>query len=284
MKKKLILQPGKMGDIVITTPIAQYYADQGYDIYWPVFDNYIGYFDQFPDINTFSLSSSMNPYVYYTNKRIDANDPSVFINAGVDFFQKLSQWFAQQHDQDQYEILDFCFTFPGHFNNVNNQMTTIFAERNRNWIDLKYFLANVPLQERWNYKWTRNLDKEKKLYQFITSYAKEKYGSEEYSIVHQYQNGKPLPVLDVINPINFSYIKGYEIYDWTLVLEKAQSIVCVDSCLANYVEVIPELKSVKKHYLGSEEPHFHPYMRNILLNNWENHSSSDIDYNGFAVR
>ena len=283
MKKKLILQPGKMGDIVITTPIAQYYADQGYEVVWPVFDNYIDYFKQFPDIKTFSLGVSMNPYVYYTNTRIDANNPDVFIMAGVEFFRKLAAWLTKQPDQEEYEVLDFCFTFPGHRNDINNQMTQIFSKRNRNWIDLKYFLANVPLQERWNYSWTRDLEKEQKLYNFITSYAKEKYGSEKYSIVHQYKNGKKLPDVEVSNPINFSYIKGYEIYDWTMVLENAQAIMCVDSCLANYVEVIPSLKKVTKHYLGSEEPHFHPYMRNILINNWINHSESDVAYNEFSL-
>ena len=129
----------------------------------------------------------------------------------------------------------------------------------------------------------RNHEKENKLYDFIKSYAQKKYNSDEYSIVHKYKGGKDLKTVDVPNPISFSYIKGYEIYDWTTVLENAKSIVCVDSCLANFVEVVPSLRDVEKHYLGSEEPHFHGYMRNILLNNWVNHSDSKIDYGGFSL-
>ena len=34
---------------------------------------------------------------------------------------------------------------------------------------------------------------------------------------------------------------------------------------------------------GSEEPHFHNYMRNILVNNWKNHSGTEINYGGFSL-
>ena len=282
-KTKIILQPGKMGDIVITTPIALYYRDKGYNIIWPVFDNYKNYFDAFDGIEAVTLGCEMNPYAYYNNQRIDRSNPNVFIETGVDFFQKLQKWVFSHEDQKSFEILDFCFTFPGHSNDVNNQLTRIFADRNRNWIDLKYYLANVPLEKRWNLKWNRNKEKENKLYEFMKSYAKKKYGSEEYSIVHNYKGGKQLKEIDVVNPINFSFIKGYEIYDWTTVLENSKSIVCVDSCLANFVEVVPELYDVEKHYLGSEEPHFHNYMRNILVNNWKNHSGTEINYGGFSL-
>lgn len=282
-KKKIIIQPGKMGDIVITTPIAKHYHEMGYEIVWPVFDNYKNYFDAFDYINSITVGASMDPYSYYQNTRIDRNDPNVFLNAGVQFFQNLLKWYEGLPNPQDYEMLDFCFTFPGHAHPVNNQLCQIFQKRNRNWIDLKYYLANTPLQKRWNLEWQRNHEKENKLYDFIKSYAQKKYNSDEYSIVHKYKGGKDLKKVDVPNPISFSYIKGYEIYDWTTVLENAKSIVCVDSCLANFVEVVPSLRDVEKHYLGSEEPHFHAYMRNILLNNWVNHSDSKIDYGGFSL-
>ena len=101
--------------------------------------------------------------------------------------------------------------------------------------------------------------------------------------MHNYKGGRTLPEVEVKNPINFSYIKGYEIYDWYKVLLGSQSIVCVDSCLSHFVDVVPEFKNIKKHYLGCEQVHFHAYMRNILLNNWNNHSDGDISYNGFEL-
>ena len=42
MKKKTIgiIQPGKLGDLIICLPIAKYYHDQGYEVHWPVFSNF----------------------------------------------------------------------------------------------------------------------------------------------------------------------------------------------------------------------------------------------------
>ena len=280
-KKAILIQPGKMGDLIATTPIAKHYSDLGYEIYWPVFDNYKHYFKAFPYIKAVTFNVKMNPGAYYNNQRIDRAAPNVFLDTGISFFKKLHEW--TKSEPGDYKILDFCFTFPGHSNRDNNLLTKEFAKHKRNWIDLKYHLAGVPLKSRWKYEWKRDKKKEEELYNFIINFAKKKYGSEKYSIVHSYVGGNKLKEIDVENPINFSYIAGYEVYDWYKVLKNAQSIVCVDSCLTHFVEVVPTLADVEKHYLGSEEPHFHDYMRNILLNNWINHSNSDIYYDGLIL-
>ena len=278
-KKALFIQPGKLGDLVVTTPIAKAYHENGYEVHWPVFDNFKNYFDSFDYVKSFTFGSKIDSHAYYRNQRVDSASPDAFVNAGIDFFGKLNNWLKENNDE--FEIVDFCFTFPGHGNLNNNNLTNVFTEQNRNWIDLKYHLANVPLEKRWDYKWNRDENKEEKLHEFILDFSKKKYNSEKYSIVHEYRGGRKLKKVDVVNPISFSYVKGYEIYDWYKVLLNAESIVCVDSCLSHFVEVVPELKDVEKHYLGSEEFHFHPYMRNILLNNWKNYSDGDISYGGF---
>ena len=137
---------------------------------------------------------------------------------------------------------------------------------------MKYDTTAVPLRERWNLQYTRDVEKENKLFEFIKNYSMKKYGSLDYSIVHSYDS-KNLPNYKPKNPINFSYIKGYEITDWLKVLESAKEIVCVDSCLCNYVEVMPSLKDVKKIYLGTEESHYNPVMRNILFISFQNLST-----------
>jgi len=281
-KKALFIQPGKLGDLVVTTPIAKSYHDKGYEIHWPVFNNFQGYFDAFEHIHSFTVDAVLEPHAYYASQR-RIHPPEAFIRAGNTFFKNLNTWLQNHDDPESFEIVDFCFTFPGHVNNHNNQMTKKFISENKNWIDLKYHLAKVPLKNRWDFSWERDEKKEDKLYNFIKDYTKEKYGSEKYSIVHEYKGGRPLKKIDVTNPINFSYIRGYEIYDWYKVLLNAESIVCVDSCLSHFAEVVPEFKNIEKHYLGTEELHFHAYMGNILLNNWINHSDSDITYNDFKL-
>lgn len=288
-KKAVILQPGKLGDLIIITPIAKYYNSLGYDIYWPVFDNFISFVSRFGFIKPISFNISLDENLYFSKKRIDfweagkksleqitPSNKTVF--DGVRFFDI----FYDKFKEDNNKIIDPCFSFPGHRNVKNNEMTVSYANNNKNWINLKYDLVNVPLKERWNFDFIRNEQKEQELLEFIRNYSKKKYGSDKYSIIHSYNSSK-LPNFDVINPINFSYVKNYDILDWLLVLENSENIVCVDSSLANFVEVCPSLREKNKLYLGSEEPHFHKYMGNILLNNWTNLSSYDITYGGFQI-
>ena len=147
-------------------------------------------------------------------------------------------------------------------------MTTEFINTGRNWIDLKYHLVDVPLEERWNFNFSRNLESEEKLQTLIDRFLKAKK-SQDYSVVHSYKSNI-LPKINPQNPIEFVKILDFQIFDWLPILQKAKEIYCVDSSLANFVEVIPSLKENKKFYLGSEELHYHRYMRNILKNNWVN--------------
>ncbi len=288
-KKAVILQPGKLGDLIITIPIAKHYSSLGYEIYWPVFDNFISFLSRFEFIKPISFNISLDENLYFSKKRVgfweegkktveEINPSNKTIFDGIKFFNM----FYHNYENQDIKIIDPCFSFPGHRNIRNNELTSIYANNNKNWIHLKYDLGRVPLSQRWNFSFTRNKEKEQKLFEFIKNYSIKKYGSEQYSIVHTY-NSNNLPKIDVINPINFSYIKNYDILDWLLVLERSENIVCVDSSLANFVEVCPTLKEKNKFYLGSEEPHFHKYMRNILLNNWTNLSKCDILYDGIKI-
>jgi len=289
MEKAIILQPGKLGDLIITLPIAHYYFRQGYEIFWPVFDNFIPFLSRFEWIKPISFNISIDNNLYYSKKRLafweegknslkEINPSNKIVFDTVDFFTI----FYKNFDDKKIKVIDPCFSFPGHRNALNNQKTVEYTNNGKNWIQLKYDLVQTPLKERWNFVFERNLKKENTLLDFIKDFSKKKYGSEEYSIVHTYES-TILPKFDVKNPINFSYIKGYEILDWLTVLENARSIVCIDSSLANFVEVNKTLENVEKFYLGSEETHFHPYMRNILLNNWINLSKSDILYTGLKI-
>jgi len=288
-KKAIILQPGKLGDLIITIPIAKYYNSLGYEIYWPVFDNFIPFLSRFDFIKPISFNIRLDDNLYFSKKRLgfweegkksisEINPSNKTIFDGINFFNL----FYKNFENKDYEIIDPCFSFPGHKNVKNNQLTLQYSNNNKNWIELKYDLVNVALKERWNFSFKRDMEKEKKLLEFIKNYSIKKYNSDKYSIVHTY-NGTHLPNCEVINPINFSYVKNYDILDWLLVLENSENIVCVDSSLANFVEVCPSLKEKNKLYLGSEELHFHKYMRNILLNNWNNLSKCDISYGGFKI-
>lgn len=49
MKKLGIIQPGRIGDIVICLPIAKWYHDRGYEVLWPVKKDMIKHFENYVD-------------------------------------------------------------------------------------------------------------------------------------------------------------------------------------------------------------------------------------------
>ena len=122
------------------------------------------------------------------------------------------------------------------------------------------------MEKRWALEYDRDKNAESELLSMIRMYQKSR-NFDSYSIVHTYRSNA-LPKISPKNKILFAKIKNYQIFDWLPVLERSSEIYCVDSSLANYVEVCPSLKNNDKFYLGSEEPHYHDYMRNILKNNW----------------
>ena len=49
MKTVGIIQPGRLGDLIICLPITKYYHSKGYKVVWPVFKNYIDMFKEAVD-------------------------------------------------------------------------------------------------------------------------------------------------------------------------------------------------------------------------------------------
>lgn len=259
--KAYILQPGKLGDLIVTIPIAEHYKKIGYEIHWFVYDNFKNFFKYFDFVHPIGMDYSIKNY--YSDKRNNLNS-NLEMSETQNFYYKCYVLYEQLKQENDI-LLDISWGFIGSPLR-NNAMIQVFNSKNKNWIDMRYDIAQVSLKERWNFKWNRDEKKENDLLEFIKNFSKKKYGSETYSICHNYSNNKNNIKLN--NQINFSYVKGYEIFDWYKVLLNAEAIACVDSSLCNFVEVIPELKNKKKYYLGSEEPHYFNFMRNILFNNW----------------
>ena len=270
-RKAVLIQPGKLGDIIICAPIAKHYSEMGYEVYWPVFDNFYDVVSRFDYVIPVKYGISLGND-YYSNTRSsfyrggntisEAISLEPNVKKSIDMFQKI---YSLIEDMGAFEI-DPCFSFIGHKNKGRGGVIEKFKNQGRNWIDLKYHLVDVPLEKRWNLEYIRDTKSEEEMTFFVDSYKKSK-NIDRYSVVHSY-NSNRLPLINPVNKIPFAKIKNYQIFDWLPVLERSSEIYCVDSSLANYVEVCPSLKNNDKFYLGSEEPHYHNYMRNILKNNW----------------
>jgi len=288
MKKALLIQPGKMGDLFLVTPIAKFYNNMGYQVEIPVFSNFKTFFDKISYVKAIDFGISLDEIEYHNSNRMKfwemgkTFEQQISQEKKIDGFEKsflLFQKINELKKSGNYDlILDPCWGFAGHeLNNNTNIKIKEAYENNKKWIKLKYDLCNVPYEQRYNFTWERDTSKEEELLNFIKNFAKKKYGNEEYSIVHNYHGSNNKILTEIKNPIKFSYIKGFEVYDWIKVLENSKNIVCIDSCLCHFVETQNSLENIRKIYLGSEERHWHHFMFNILKNNWENYSSSNID-------
>lgn len=103
-------------------------------------------------------------------------------------------------------------------------------------VHAKYEQAGVDKSERYNLHYTRDLEKEQELSDMIPL--------EKFALVHDRSDYGSRPEISTYLPIvRFAPVAGFSIFDWRKVIERASEIHCIDSSLANFVEVIrPEGK------------------------------------------
>lgn len=267
-KKAVILQPGKVGDLIICSPIAKFYQEKGYTVEWFVYPEFKSFFERIDYVTPISsnlLKDESRQYIKSPKKRT-----TPFHSLKHKYFLETARKYCSFKDEPPKKILDICWGFQGS-NKDNDRKVNLYTQTERTWIQLRYDLAEVPIEERWNFTWARDLSKENELLKIIKQKSLHKYGTEDFSIVHNYANFKQSQIektIDIENCIDFEPIGEYQIYDWLTTLEHAKTITCIDSSLCNFVEVCPSLKNIKKYYLGTEENHYYSFMDNILKNNW----------------
>ena len=225
MKKCYIIQPGRIGDIIIVLPIAKYYADKGYDIYWFVYEDYL---------QMFEYVDYVKPIPLYCGEQIKCEKN---IN---------------------YVINDVCSCAQGVYHKMKYRMKLSpndivldlsigFSESkvNKEWMDSgfsfdewKYKKVNVPFVEKYNLKINRKFEREKTLAVRVGIKLNSSYlvthsvGSIETfcfdTVIEKYQNKK-------LRFVEIKKIKGFTVFDWIGIIEQAQWLYCVDSCVANLV-------------------------------------------------
>jgi hypothetical protein len=215
MRKLGIIQPGKIGDIIICLPIAKWYHDRGYEIIWPLDKNIIKNFIDYVS------------YVTFYPINFDCNEARmVCFNEGCN------------------SIIDVSFTIPGgHKHNSNFYLSQTEMEFD----ELKYKIANVPFEEKWNLHFDRKLDREQSLFDKIVKQPK-------YTVV-QWQGSTVKKQITLDNPDNHQIIEiqpiTESVFDWITILEKATWLVLIDSSVANLVEQLN--LPVKKYFLTRQK-------------------------------
>lgn len=111
-------------------------------------------------------------------------------------------------------------------------------------VQVKYDMAGVPLYKRYQLEYVRKKEKEEELFHHLG------LGAEPYVLFHPSSDyGTPIerPRTDITNVIHFTPYSGFTIFDWRKVIENAAEIHCIDSSLANFVEVL-DVKCRKVFY------------------------------------
>lgn len=226
MKKIGIIQPGRLGDIIICLPIARYYYDQGYQVYWPVFQNYY---------------NDLNEVVEYVK----------FIPVTNDVYRCVEHAKATLSFIKDIKIFDIAATFPG--STSTQEYVAVGDGKGDETFDMfKYRICEVPFEQKWNLMFNRNTEDEDLIYnKYVTT---DKYnivnllhskGKENFKIQSKY------PSIEVNTDHNF--------FSWLKVLENANNIVLVDSAMSNLVEQC-NLNNKKTLIIKPNQPL--PYFKN----------------------
>jgi hypothetical protein len=215
MKEKIcIVQTGRLGDTIIALPIAKYYYDKGYLVDWVIHERLKPLFD----------------YVDYINEvLVVPNDVDIVYSVPVAY---------RLIDSSKYKsVIDLSIGFPGSM--VSRYTDTNFLET---FVHVKYHLAGVDVNEKWNLKFNRNEDKENELYQKLVD--------GDYILIHNAsEDGNVIFDIDSeYQKIYFGRVEGYEIFDWYKIILNAKEIYCMDSSLCNFIDVIPDFLDINKFF------------------------------------
>lgn len=200
IKKLGIIQPGKIGDIIICLPIARYYFDRGYEVVWPVDKRIIKNFVEYVDYVTF---------------------------LPIDFNCSIARKVCIEQEWCNH-LLDLSFNLLGSWEGRN---TKLFAEYEMPFDELKYQIAEVPLEKRWDLLITRHSEREQNLYNKFNP------NNEEYILTHWQGSDckKSIKIEDNIKQIEAGP-STESIFDWILLLEKAKGFATIASCFSVLID------------------------------------------------
>lgn len=213
MRKLGIIQPGRLGDIIICLPIAKWYADRGYKVVWPIEHGYVSNFSDYIDYVEFVGISSL-----------DCNEArQICIHACN-------------------TVLDLSITFPNS-HPYNDSM--FYQNRDKLTFDqLKYQFANVPFEEKWNLAFRRNIEAEQQLENKINNIA------DPFTLVHTRGSSESFNYHPEVNEA-VVYVNDItpSIFDWCGLIEKANKIVAIESSFATLVEQTPFSSAKQKIFV-----------------------------------
>ncbi len=203
-----IIQPGGIGDIIISLPIAKFYFDRGFEVFFPIDKRYLPSF-----INAVSYVNFISLENTKTIDDVIAIPTKILSSLGCTIFN----------------LLSYISTNP-------ELVTNSKLARYLKFDQYKYAIANVPFREKWNLVINRDMAREKEFFNFVVGES-----DQEYSLVQlnasevgvSIDQIKTLIRTDKIIQINNV---SDNIFDWLTVIENAKELILIESCFSNLVD------------------------------------------------
>lgn len=218
MNKIGIIRPCKIGDIIISLPIGKYYFDKGYKVYWPIMSKY---YEMFQEVAGYYIN-----FIPITN-----SDFFVVNSAKYELINKKIS-----------NIMNLTFNI-GTFDDINSLN---FAASNISFDQFIYKLADVPFENKWKLDIKRNSVEEEKVYSSLVlennysichfevdynKYGWQKGEQTRKGYLNLCKNKIKNPIIDITQNQNIK-----SIFHLLKMLENANQLFLVDSCILNLVE------------------------------------------------
>ena len=214
--KCLIMQPGPYGDIIVVAPIAKYYADRGYDVYWPCRQEFSDTIKRFPYVKPLLLDESTLHEDWLRSDVMKISPSTVDYDLIINLADRGPHPTAQMH----------CENFE----------------------ECKYRLGQVPITEKHKLSWTRDINKENELYDLLVP------KNTNYAFCHLDTSDKkdiPLPVKLDIPQVRCEIIDEFSIFDWYKIIINAKEIYTVESAIHQFMDgFIKDIKTKEKYLIS----------------------------------
>lgn len=233
-KKKLgIIQSRGLGDLIIALPIARWYADRNWDVYWPICEEF------------YSSMRDSAPWVRWIPIPTDPIGH---------FFYDVPMERLRNFKCDEIVCLYQALTNHPELSSEPYFQATKFDQ-------YKYIKMAVPFTEKWNLARciTRNPEREQALREQVVQ-------NPNYCVLHLQGSDFAVDVDRSIIPADWQQIEITTqtdcIFDWLGVLEGAQSLIMVDSVFANLVDQLgigEDRYFIQRSHIGLTPVHQGPW-------------------------
>jgi len=210
----LIIQSGAMGDIFIVAPIAKYYYDKGYSVFWPVREQY----------NNFVLK-----YLPYVNAGLidEKNYPTIdedWLRSDAMNMKKMLQTF-------KYDLV------------IDTSDRDVLPDQrpDESYEEYKYRVAGVPFAMKNHLLWERDLGKEERLIAHIEDNYDIDIQKDRFIVTHLGNSEiAEVPKLEYRKVINITPIitkyDTFEIADWFPIIAKSEAVYCIKSAVHQFID------------------------------------------------